>query len=90
MPGVRSFVRKWRSLRESNSSFQIENLTSLDRRKPMGVFADSKPTTSCRALKAALAARASRHAQRLGLCRRDERRIAVTTKQRRRAESAPQ
>lgn len=27
-PGVRSFVRKWRSLRESNSSFQIENLTS--------------------------------------------------------------
>ena len=26
VPGVRSFVRKWRSLRESNSSFQIENL----------------------------------------------------------------
>jgi site-specific DNA recombinase len=28
VPGVRSFVRKWRSLRESNPSFQIENLTS--------------------------------------------------------------
>jgi site-specific DNA recombinase len=28
VPGVRSFVRRWRSLRESNSSFQIENLTS--------------------------------------------------------------
>lgn len=28
IPGVRSFVRKWRSLRESNPSFQIENLTS--------------------------------------------------------------
>ena len=26
--GVRSFVRKWRSLGESNPSFQIENLTS--------------------------------------------------------------
>jgi site-specific DNA recombinase len=28
VPGVRSFVRKWRSLGESNPSFQIENLTS--------------------------------------------------------------
>jgi site-specific DNA recombinase len=28
VPRVRSFVRKWRSLRESNPSFQIENLTS--------------------------------------------------------------
>lgn len=28
IPGVRSFVRRWRSLRESNPSFQIENLTS--------------------------------------------------------------
>ena len=28
IPGVRSFVRKWRSLGESNPSFQIENLTS--------------------------------------------------------------
>lgn len=28
LPGVRSFVRKWRSLRESNPSFQNENLTS--------------------------------------------------------------
>jgi site-specific DNA recombinase len=28
VPGVRSLVRKWRSLRESNPSFQIENLTS--------------------------------------------------------------
>jgi site-specific DNA recombinase len=27
-PGVRSFVRRWRSLGESNPSFQIENLTS--------------------------------------------------------------
>ena len=26
VPGVRSFVRKWRSLGESNPSFQIENL----------------------------------------------------------------
>lgn len=28
IPGGRSFVRKWRSLRESNPSFQIENLAS--------------------------------------------------------------
>ena len=28
IPGVRNFVRRWRSLRESNPSFQIENLTS--------------------------------------------------------------
>jgi site-specific DNA recombinase len=28
VPRVRSFVRRWRSLRESNPSFQIENLTS--------------------------------------------------------------
>ena len=28
VPGVRSFVRKWRSLGESNPSFQIENLAS--------------------------------------------------------------
>jgi site-specific DNA recombinase len=28
VPRVRSFVRKWRSLRESNPSFQIENLQS--------------------------------------------------------------
>ena len=28
VPGVRSFVRKWRSLRESNPSFEIENLAS--------------------------------------------------------------
>ena len=27
-PGVRSFVRRWRSLRESNPSFKIENLAS--------------------------------------------------------------
>ena len=27
VPGVRSFVRKWRSLRESNPSFQIENFS---------------------------------------------------------------
>ena len=27
VPGVRSFVRKWRSLGGSNPSFQIENLT---------------------------------------------------------------
>jgi hypothetical protein len=26
--GVRSYVRKWRSLRESNPSYQIENLVS--------------------------------------------------------------
>ena len=28
VPGVRSFVRRWRSLRESNPSFENENLTS--------------------------------------------------------------
>ena len=28
LTGVRSLVRRWRSLRESNPSFQIENLTS--------------------------------------------------------------
>ena len=28
IPGVRSFVRRWRTLRELNPSYQIENLVS--------------------------------------------------------------